>query len=126
MSDVGVSYDATVTPSPVSVGFNLSFSNTTLQARVSSIDLFLIELKPSGGNVLDQFASTFAYPMAAAMGMVLPLTFRGLIEGYTFDVLTVSPSTRTVMDEQVTVQPSRLSISKHDDMMMIHANVDIT
>ena len=125
MSDVGINYDATVKPSPVRTRLSLGFSNTTLQARVASIDPFIMELKPSG-NIVEEVVSTVAYPLAQSLGVILPLSARSLIEGFTLDVLTIEPSTQTIMGEQVTVGPGNIRISNNNGMLMVLAQVKIT
>jgi hypothetical protein len=125
MSDIGLSYDAKVQPPQVGAQFGLSFSDTTLKATVRSVDNFVVTLSPSG-NVSEQILSGVAWPLAQFLGAVLPSMGKALITGYSFDVITILPSTQTVEGEQVTVQPGNLSLSNYNDMLMVRGSVSIT
>lgn len=124
MADIGINYDAKVQPSPVRVQLGLSFDNTTLKAKVAGIDPFVIVLKPTG-NVAEVIMSGIVYPLAQTLGVTLPPLARSLFDGYSLDVLTIDPSTQTIMGEQITVSPSKMSISNHNGMLMVQSAVDI-
>jgi hypothetical protein len=125
MSEIGLNYDAQVQPSQVEVRFGLSMVHTTVKATIRNVAPFIVILTPTG-NVSEQILSGVAWPLAQFIGAVLPPMATALINGYTFDALTLSPSTYAIEGEQVTVQPDNLSLSNFNDMLMIRGTVTIT
>ena len=86
MADIGINYDAQVQPSPIRIQLGLSFDNTTLKAKVTWMDPFVIVLKPSG-NVAEIIMSGIVYPLAQTLGATLPPLARSLFDGFSLDVL---------------------------------------
>jgi len=124
MSDIGINYDASTTPSTIGVSFGLSFSNTTLRGTVRDIDNFVINVKPSG-NVSEQILSGVAWPIAQTLGAVLPSLGKGLISGYSFDFLTISPSTQNIDGEPLTISVSGMSLSNYQGMLLVQGGVQV-
>lgn len=124
MSDIGISYNATTEPSAVGAKFSLSFSGTTLRAGVAQINNFIISLTPSG-NISEAILSGVAWPIAQALGAALPSLARNLIDGYSFSVMSISPSRYTLEGDEITVSPGDLSLSNYGDMLMVQGNLDV-
>lgn len=123
--DIGLSYSASTQPSSIDVQFNLGFSNTTLKATIASVPPFIITLTPSG-NVAQEIVSGIAWPLAQLMGTILPPLASNLIDGYSFDIITVSPSTQTIGGEQMTVTPSNLNLGMFNGMLMVSGSIGIS
>lgn len=125
MSDIGISYKATVTPSNLGVKFGLGFSGATLRATVKSTDTFTLLLQPTG-NISEEILSTVAYPTAQTLTFMLTPLIDSLIKGTTFDVLTVLPSSVNIMGEQVTVAPvGDLQMSTQNGMLMVTGSLKV-
>ncbi len=124
MADIGLNYTADTRPPQVGVRFGLSFNNTTLRATVRGIDNFVIMLTPSG-NIAETIVSGIGWPLAQTIGAILPQLGKDLINGISFDVVTISPTQQQVADEQITIIPSNLSLSNAGGMLMVQGQIEV-
>jgi hypothetical protein len=113
LSHTGISYDVQPSPSSIDVALDLSISDGTLKAKVSSMGTFTTTLTPSG-NLPSLLASGLAWPIAAELAAALPplLANSPLIQDISIDLVTISPTTQVILGQQVTVQPSSLQIAE--------------
>jgi hypothetical protein len=125
MSDIGLSYDASTQPSSVDVTFGLSFSGTTLRASVKDVEAFIIRLTPSG-NVSELILSGIAWPLAQFLGAILPPMASSLIDGITFDVVSISPLKQNIAGHDFTISLGNLGFSNHNGMLMVNGSVNIS
>jgi hypothetical protein len=125
MADIGINYDANTSPSHVGAQFGLAFSGNTLKAKILSLDNFAITLRPSG-NVSEQILSGVAWPLAQTIGAVLPSLARNLVYGYSFDVMSVGPSSQNVEGETLTVGLGDLALSNFNGMLLVRGTVSVS
>lgn len=125
MADIGISYSAHTEPGRVGAQFGMQFAGTTLRATIRSVDNFIIVLTPSG-NVGEEILSGVAYPIAQTLGLALPSLARGLINGHSFDVTTIGPSTKTIAGENLTISVSDLNVSNFNGMLLVQGGVNVS
>ncbi|MFK7695465.1 hypothetical protein [Paenibacillus sp. HJGM_3] len=125
MSDIGLSYDATTQPSRLGVKLGLSFSNTTLRATVRDVDNFIVRLTPSG-NVSEQILSGVAWPLAQFLGTILPGMTKSLINGYSFEPMSITPSSVSIEGETLTFAPQDLSLTGYNGMLLVQGSIHVT
>jgi len=125
MSDIGLNYDASISPSPVSVQFGLNFSANTLKATINNVDNFVAVLKPAG-NVSEMILSAIADPLAQTLGVVLPPMGKHLIEGHSISIMSVSPIDQEISGEHITLTPANLQASTWNDMLMIKGDINVS
>ncbi len=125
MSEIGLDYDGDTSPSRVDARIRLSFAGTKLRGTLERVDDFIVTLRPTG-NVSEAIMSGIAYPLAQTMGAILPPLIKQAFYGYSFDVMTVSASSETVEGERITVTPSNISLSNHNDMLMVRGSIQVS
>lgn len=125
MSEIGFSYEAKTQPSKIGAKLKLKFANTTLRGVIEQIEPFVITLTPSG-NVSEAILSGVAWPLAQTLGVILPPIAKELINGYRFDLVTISATTQTIEGETLTIKPSQLHLSNHKGMLMVQGAINIT
>jgi len=124
MSEFGVNYDAVTQPSPLGAKLAIQFDNTTLKATIAQVDNFAILVKPAG-SIGEEIVSGAFWAIAQTLGGVLPTLGKSLIEGRSFDILSVGSSTQNVDGEQVTIVPSGLSLTNYNGMLMVQGSIDV-
>ncbi|MFG7941959.1 hypothetical protein [Streptomyces cacaoi] len=126
---VGVNYTATPLPSPVQGRIRLQLSSDSghscVQAVVEHIDPFVVKVEPSGSDVGQEVLSGLVWPLAQAIGAVLPQAGTALLAGHTFSLCTLPPVTQNVAGETVKATLSDPSLENHDGALMVRAALEI-
>jgi hypothetical protein len=125
MSDIGISYNASTSPSRVGGQIGIQFEGTTLRASIRALDNFAITLTP-GGNVSEQILSGVAWPIAQSLGAVLPSLGRNLVVGRGFNLITISSTMQTIEGETVTISAGNLRLDNFNGMLMAHGTVSVS
>jgi hypothetical protein len=125
MADIGISYDATVSPDPVDVQLVLECTGTTLRAVVDDVAPFSVLLTPTG-NVVESIVSGVAWPLAQSIGAILPQLGHSLLAGLSIDLTTLPPALQTVGGETVMLTPTDVRLDVHDDMLAVTANLTVS
>ncbi|MFI2415175.1 hypothetical protein [Streptomyces sp. NPDC018947] len=126
MADIGISYDASVTPAPLRVRVRLSLSDTTVRATLEDVPGFVAVLRPVG-NVGEQILSGIAWPVAQTLGVLLPQVGHRLLAGQSFDLLPLpAPPPLHVNGRRLTPVLDNPSLSARDGMLSFTATPRLT
>jgi len=122
------SYDATVSPNPVSVTASLSASGNSLVATLTSLSSFSITLKPSG-NIAQWILSAIAYPLVSAVVSVATGAFNALatmvIKPISVTEIAPIPVALTSTDS-ITVTVGSLSLSGANGYVTLTGTVTVS
>ncbi len=126
MAEIGISYSAKTNPSEIGIRCDLSFSDKTLQGTVRSLDDFTLTVTPTG-NMAEEVVSGVAWPLAQYLSVtVIPPLVRALVEGQSFNLITVDRTKQVLGKETITITPKELAVSNFNGMLLVAGDVDIT
>ncbi|MER6163755.1 hypothetical protein [Streptomyces violaceorubidus] len=122
MSDIGISYDASVLPEPLRVRVRLHLTDTTVRATLEDVPGFVTTLRPVG-NVGEQILSGVAWPVAQTLGILLPQVGHRLLSGQSFDLLPLpAPPPVHLNGQTLTPVLDNPSLSSRDGMLRFTAS----
>jgi hypothetical protein len=120
MSDVDVSFNLSYSPNPVGVTLALGISGSTVAVTLGGVPPLLVNAIPNfSGNVVSGLVSVLATPLANAVTMSLGPFVGNILNGRTFNVITVNPYSFNAGGVSGVLTPSNLSLSNFNGLLKI-------
>jgi hypothetical protein len=122
-----LNYEVSFSPAEPKIGLELMADNITLKVKIDSYESFNINCKPAG-NIIEKAFSIVAWPVAELIKNGLQkklIEFLDSMVGKSEKISQVPNLPITYEGVTITLQPSGITLSNYNGMLMAEANIDI-